>query len=134
MPALQIPDHLLNIPYNGQHYPSAVALTLSDGANCQVFAYELLKFHGLELPPLRSSDLWEDHLFTIEVQDFVPLDLLLFHSNPDAYGAHVAVFVGNDSVIHLARHNGWPRIERVVDLMVQDRYRFLVGGKRARNR
>ena len=128
---LMIPDFLIEVRYNGKNHPGAENRSLHDGVNCQVFAYRLLEAHGLVLPPFRSSELWEDTHHTIEVTEFAPLDLLLFHSIPRAFGAHVTVYVGQGQVIHLAKHHGRPRIEPIAALVHEERYRFLIGAKRA---
>ena len=127
---LAIPEHLMGVRYNGSVYPGAGVQGLDDGANCQVFAYALLEHHGVDAPRLRSSELWEDSTRTIAVATYQPLDLLLFHSSPDAYGAHLTVYVGEGRVVHLARHHGIPVVESIDDLTRQPRYRFFIGAKR----
>jgi murein DD-endopeptidase / murein LD-carboxypeptidase len=128
---IEIPERFRNVRYIGSNHPGAPARELSEGANCQVFAYRLLEHFGVELPPFRSSELWEDSHYTRVVTEFAPLDLLLFHATPDAFGAHVTVYVGEEHVIHLAKHHGLPAVERVTELLSQDRYRCLIGAKRA---
>jgi murein DD-endopeptidase / murein LD-carboxypeptidase len=127
---IEIPERFRNVRYNGSNHPGAPVRELRDGANCQVFAYRLLEHYGLELPPFRSSELWADSRYTREVTEYAPLDLLLFHDSPDAFGAHVTVYVGEERVVHLAKHHGLPVIERVAQLLSQDRYRCLIGAKR----
>lgn len=132
---IPIPAQFLRVPYNGANYPGALGFAgLGAGANCQVFAYAFLAHHGIELPPLRSSDLWEDREHTSAVTEFEPLDLLLFHDREQAYGAHVAVFVGDGHVLHLAAHRGFPAVETVAELQCCPKYRYLIGGKRAHGR
>jgi hypothetical protein len=125
---LSIPSQLAAVPYNGAVVPPS--RDLAAGANCQVFAYALLEHHGIAAPWLRSSELWADTRWTITVATFEPLDLLLFHATPDAFGAHVTVYVGDGRVAHLARHHGLPVIERIDELLGQPRYRCSIGGKR----
>lgn len=82
------------MPYNGAHYPGAAQVKgLEGGANCQQFAYELLRYFGYFVPNLRSSDLWQDTLYTNVVTDLQPLDLVLWNKTADAYGAHVGVYL-----------------------------------------
>lgn len=131
---IEIPTFFMNIHYNGKNYPGASFDGLEGGANCQVFAYAFLKYHGITLPPLRSSELWEDSVYTTTVFEYKSLDLLLFHSAPIAFGAHVTVYVGDKSVLHLAKHHGQPAVELISDLLSQERYRFLIGTKRAVSR
>ena len=50
-----IPPHFLSIRYNGAHYPGSPNTNGLEGrANCQQFAYELLRHNGFSLPDLRS--------------------------------------------------------------------------------
>src|SRR5687767_7490333 len=100
--AVDIPDSFWSVRYNGACYPGA-ASGLAQGANCQLFAYELLRHHGLLLPAFRSSDLWADTEFTEAVSVPEPLDLLLFNKAAEAWGAHVAVYLGDGKAIHLAK-------------------------------
>src|SRR5262249_32960631 len=126
---LAIPPHLLGLRYDGRVHPGA-APDLDNGANCQVFAYELLAHHSLAAPRLRSRELWQDVRDTIEVTSYQPLALLLFHASPEAFGAHVTVYVGDGHVAHLARHHGRPVIESIDQLRSQPRYRCFIGAKR----
>ncbi|QHO75471.1 cell wall hydrolase [Bradyrhizobium sp. CCBAU 051011] len=121
-----IPDRFWKIPYDIAHYrDSATLVGIETGANCQNFAYELLRHFGRQVPYFRSSNLWDDTEHTITVDQYQPLDLLLFSPTHNAWGAHVAVHVGNDRAIHLSRRVGlaavWPLAQ----------YRVLLGGKRA---
>lgn len=127
-----IPDRLWRVPYNAQRYPGAPGTTgLDGGANCQLFAYELLRVFGLVLPPFRSSDLWEDTNHTIVVgAPFEPLDLLLFNRTSEAYGAHVAVGLGGDQAIHLSRRMGRPVVWPIGRFHVESDYAVLIGAKR----
>jgi murein DD-endopeptidase / murein LD-carboxypeptidase len=127
---LVIPKYLMDVRYNGRVHPRARLEGLEHGANCQVFAYTLLEHYGIDVPWLRSSELWEDSSQTIEVATYQPLDLLLFNASPVAFGAHVAVYVGEGRVVHLARHHGVPVIESIDDLLKQPRYRCFIGAKR----
>lgn len=57
----------------------------------------------------------------------VPDDLLRV---PD--GAHVAVYLGDDTVVHLAHRHGTPRIESVATLLDHPAHAVLLGAKRVR--
>lgn len=132
---IDVPMHLLAIPYNGSICPGVDhPADLSTGANCQVFAYALLKHFGIDLPPFRSSELWEDILHTRQVSDLQPLDLLLFAPTADAYGAHLAVYLGSNEAIHLARAVGKPAIWPLERFSSVERYRTFIGAKRALTR
>ncbi|MEL7342623.1 MAG: hydrolase, partial [Bacteroidota bacterium] len=96
-----------------------------------VFAYALLAHWGVKIPNFRSSDLWEDQAYTIKVSgDLEPLDLMLYHRRPEAFGAHVGLYWGEGMVLHLAKHNQFPKIEAHLDLLQQDRYTHFIGAKR----
>jgi cell wall-associated NlpC family hydrolase len=109
---IKIPDIFWSVPYNGAHYPGGAGVEgLKGGANCQQFAYELLRQNGFVISNLRSSELWADTMDTVLVAgDLAPGDLLLFNRTPQSWGAHVAVYLGRDQAIHLARHIGKPTI------------------------
>lgn len=87
---ISIPIEFFDSKYDGTKYPGSGNYTgIKEGANCQYFAYELLKHFGIYLPDLRSSDLWEDIIYTEKVESFEPLDILFFGKSLDSYGAHV---------------------------------------------
>ncbi len=100
------------------------------GANCQLFAYEVLRHFGLAAPALRSSDLWTDTRATIRVSAARPLDLLLFNATDDAYGAHVGVRVDEGRVLHLCAEMGRPAVWDMTEFAAHERYRVLIGIKR----
>lgn len=131
MADLNIPDYFFSVPYNGAHYPGAAQVKgLEGGANCQQFAYELLRYFGYFVPNLRSSDLWQDTLYTNVVTDLQPLDLVLWNKTADAYGAHVGVYLGEGKVIHLSKEKGFAQIENLSTLQANPLYVVLIGAKR----
>ncbi|MEU3459357.1 hydrolase [Streptomyces sp. NPDC006733] len=129
----RLPAHLWTVPYAASRFPGSAAVArlpdLAAGANCQLFAYAVLRHFGLTPPPLRSSDLWEDTEATVRVQSFEPLDLLLFNATDDPYGAHVGVWVDDDAVLHLCAEAGRPAVWTLADFAARDRYRILIGAK-----
>ena len=128
---LEIPDFFWTVEYNGSNFPRESSVyRLTDGANCQVFAYALLQHFGLTLPPLRSSELWADTRFTRQVSDYRPLDLMLFNRTDAAWGAHVALFVGENKAIHLSAATVTPVLWQLEDFAMRDEYAVLLGGKR----
>ena len=128
---IDIPPEFMQVHYNGANFPGAVGFDgLKQGANCQVFAYSFLAFYGIDLPPFRSSGLWDDRKHTFVVTEFEPLDLLLFHKVQQAYGAHVTVYIGDGRVLHLSSHHGYPTIETGVELQYHHKYRYFIGAKR----
>jgi cell wall-associated NlpC family hydrolase len=125
----QLPLQFRDVRYNGERSPQAGA-GFGDGANCQHFAYELLRHFGRTVPDLWSSDLWESPGSARVAAPFEPLDLLLFNRTPDPYGAHLAVFVGDGQAIHLSRKVGLPVVWPVEDFLKLPEYAVLIGGKR----
>lgn len=131
--SLEIPASFLSIPYDGSRYPGAKGATdLRDGANCQRFAFELLRHFGRVVPNFRSSELWEDTAHTTIAKRLRPLDLVLFSRDGRAWGAHVGVYLGRGQVIHLAKKVGRPAIWTMADFAADSDYRVLVGAKRVR--
>ena len=120
------------ISYDTAHDPDAATLMgIETGANCQNFAYELLRHFGRYVPNLRSSNLWDDTEHTTVTDQYQPLDLLLFNRTRNAWGAHVAVYVGNDRAIHLSRRIGLAVVWPLAQFTGLPEYRVLIGAKRA---
>jgi hypothetical protein len=92
----------------------------------------VLRHFGRTIPDFRSSELWDDENYTFAVEEFAPLDLILFNHARRAFGAHVGVFVGEDSVLHLARRVGAPAVWSLHAFAEIASYRVVVGGKRTR--
>ncbi len=119
--------------YKGSHYPGAQGVVgVTDGANCQQFAFALLRNFDCEIPDFRSSELWMDTTWTSPVQGspFVPLDLLLWHSQPNSWGAHVGVYVGDERAVHLSQEVGRPVIWPLHAFLEHPRYSCFLGAKR----
>ncbi|WP_282692733.1 hydrolase [Streptomyces sp. CC208A] len=131
----RLPADFWTVRYDGSRFPGAAAVAarpgLAAGANCQLFAYEVLRHFGLRPPDLRSSELWDDTAATVRVPVARPLDLLLFNSTDRAYGAHVGVWTGDDAILHLCAEVGRPAVWRPEDFAVRGRYGVLLGAKRA---
>jgi len=125
----QVPPRFWQVHYNGDRSPQLGA-GLDSGANCQHFAYELLRHFGRVAPDLWSSDLWESPASIRVTGPFEPLDLLLFNRTPDPYGAHIAVFVGDGQALHLSRKVGRPVVWRIEQFPELPEYAVLIGGKR----
>ncbi|MEU0587981.1 hydrolase [Streptomyces sp. NPDC006132] len=130
----RLPAAFWTVPYVGSRFPGSSEVTdrpgLEEGANCQLFAYEVLRHFGLAPPALRSSDLWADTQATAHVSAAQPLDLLLFNATDDAYGAHVGVWVNEGRVLHLCAEVGRPAVWEMTEFAVRQRYRVLIGIKR----
>lgn len=122
-----------DVVYDGTKIPTGVH-DLSAGANCQRFAYALLASHGIELPPFRSSDLWEDTDHTEVAVEPDVFDLALFNRTASPWGAHVGVVIGDDAIVHLAKRVGRPVVWPVADFLAIRDYQVLLGYKRPRRR
>ncbi|MGW4881048.1 hydrolase [Streptomyces sp. NPDC004262] len=130
----QLPAAFWTVPYVGSRFPGAPGGTvlsgLEEGANCQLFAYAVLRHFSLAPPDLRSSELWADTRATARVSIAQPLDLVLFNATDDAYGAHVGVWVTEGRVLHLCAEVRRPVVWEVTDFAKRQRYRVLIGFKR----
>jgi hypothetical protein len=129
-----IPGHFWRIRYDQNHDPNTPALpSISESPNCQNFAYALLKHFGFEMFPFRSSNLWEDSSETCVVSDELrPLDLLLFNRTKNPWGAHVALYLGEDHAIHLSKKQSEPVIWPLDQFLELAEYRTFIGAKRLR--
>jgi len=69
MKNLSIPISFFDTYYDGSKYPgNPKCKGIKNGANCQYFAYELLRHFGFTIPDFRSSNLWEDKIYTKKVK------------------------------------------------------------------
>ena len=128
---VNIPNRFFEVKYVSARVPGCENQSvLSLGANCQVFAYELLRENGLDVPNARSSELWADDSYSQKVSEFEPLDVMLYNNNPESYGAHVGVYIGNGEVLHLSLENGVPKIEGHEEMLRNPKYMFFIGAKR----
>jgi hypothetical protein len=55
---------------------------------------------------------------------------MLYSSNGESFGAHVAVYIGNGNVIHLSLENGKPEIISHNNMLQNQKYCKFVGAKR----
>jgi hypothetical protein len=131
---IELPDSFWEVRYVGARYPGSPAVLarpgLADGANCQLFAYEVLRHFGYDPPDLRSSELWDDTVSTQRVAVPRPLDFVLVNSSKDAWGAHVGVWADDDRVLHLCAETGRPALWGLAQFAARPSYRELVGYKR----
>jgi hypothetical protein len=132
MAAIEIPEAFWSVAYDGARHPGAPGVVgVEGGANCQQFAYELLRHNGFEIGELRSSELWADTHDTAPVGGaLLPGDLLLFNRTPEAWGAHVALYLGDGRAIHLAKHVGQPVVWGLDEFAADPRYVCFLGAKR----
>ena len=58
-PLAELPDWYWRVPYVSERVPGVLPRgQLMRGANCQLWAYEVLDHFGFAVPDLRSDDLW----------------------------------------------------------------------------
>ena len=130
----RLPPEIWATPYVGRRFPGSRAVTerpgLAEGANCQLFAYEVLGHFALHVPAWRSSDLWADTRHTERVPVARPLDLALFNAGDDPWGAHVGVAVGEDRILHLCAEVGRPAVWSLGEFARRERYCTRLGFKR----
>lgn len=129
---IEIPEWMMQVKYNGRIIPNGTAHDIAKtGANCQVFAFHLLRHYDRFVPGLRSSELWEDTSFSKKIiENYEPLDLLFFHKKNEAYGAHIAIYIGNNQAIHNTKKIGLPIIWDIDAFSKHPEYTFLLGAKR----
>jgi len=129
--AALIPERLRATRYDANCFPGSPVVR-EGFANCQSFAYAVLRHFRRTIPDFRSSELWNDSHHTFAVEHYVPLDLILFNRAPIAFGAHVGVYVGENSVLHLARRVGLPAVWSLSAFAETSSYRVVIGAKRTR--
>ncbi len=134
MKIISIPIEFFDSKYDGSKYPGSKNLTgLKNGANCQYFAYEFLRYFGYRIPDFRSSDLWEDKIYTKQIKSPRPLDILFFNEDNNSYGAHLGIYIGSNKVIHLSKEVGYPTVWDLLEFKKRERYKTLIGIKRMKN-
>lgn len=131
MARITISSRFWAVRYDGARIPDGEN-GLDDGASCQRFAYALLAEAGRRVPPFRSSELWADERFTARSTLLESFDLLLFNASAESWGAHVAVFVGDDHAVHLSKSEKRPAVWPVSRFLALERYAVLIGAKRVR--
>ena len=131
---IELPDAFWEVRYVGVRYPGSPAVRkrpgLTDGANCQLFAYEVLRHFGLHPPDLRPSELWSDTLYTRHVTVPRPLDLVFHNPTRDPWGAHIGLYSPPDHVLHLCPEAGRPTLWPLPTFATHPRYQTLLGYKR----
>lgn len=134
----RLPDDLWATRYVGARFPGSPLVAgkpgLADGANCQLFAYEVLRLFGFDPPDLRSSELWADTEFTEQVAEPRPYDLVLFNATRNPWGAHVGVCADDEQILHLCAEIGHPAVWTWQDFRTRPRYQTLIGAKRMTRR
>jgi lipoprotein Spr len=104
------------------------------GANCQVYAYEILRFNNKNIPDYRSSELWEDTLYSsIVSSEYHPWDILFFNKNNDPYGAHLGIYLWDNKILHNSKDIWKPAISELNDFKKIEKYKCLIWAKRFRD-
>lgn len=127
-----IPNYFMNIFYNSKIIPNWTKYDIiKTWANCQVFSYELLRFNNKKIPDLRSSELWEDNIYSkVIFDDFKPLDILFFNSKTEYYWAHIWVYIWDNKVLHISKDIWYPVIWKIKDFENVEKYKFFLWAKR----
>lgn len=77
----EIPQHFLSIPYNSNINPDNTShdfINLSEGSNCLIYTYALLRYFSFDPPILWSSELWSDTKYTEKIHDYKEFDMMFF--------------------------------------------------------
>jgi hypothetical protein len=128
---ISIPISFFNTYYDGSKYPgSSKCKGVKNGANCQYFAYELLRQFNFQIPDFRSDDLWADTIFTKKVKILQPLDIVLFNKTKEIYASHVGIYLGHNKIIHLSKEVGYPTVWDFKEFKKRSRYDVFIGAKR----
>jgi len=127
---IAIPERFRDVRYNADHFPGAPDSNgVEGGANCQQYAFSLLRHYGFEIPNLRSSEVWSDTEHTRVSEHLTPFDLVLVHNKPESFGAHIGLGIGDGLILHLSRKIDAPAIETITEMQARDEYRYLIGFK-----
>jgi hypothetical protein len=132
-----LPEFFWQTPYVNEHFPGAPVIEgIRGGVNCQLFAYTVLAHFGLAAPRLRSINLWDEKTSTTTVasDNLEPLDLPLFNRIANPFGAHVAVYVGDDRILRLCKEVGTPVVSTFADFAQRDNSAIFVDAKRVTTR
>lgn len=129
----ELPERFHSVSYKSECYPGAKGMDgLKNGANCQQYAYELLRHFGYFVPDLRSSDLWEDKEHTRKIEALEVFDLVLLNHNNQSWGAHIGIYSGENRILHLSKRIGIPALEALDVMMAREEYRHYIGAKRCK--
>jgi cell wall-associated NlpC family hydrolase len=129
--AEQLPEAFADVEWVGERFPGAPEVSgIEGGANCQQYAYTVLAQFGLQVPPLRSSELWTDARLHTVTGDEQALDLVLYAPTSDPYGAHVGVVVGDDAILHLCAELNHPAVWSERDFAQREHYGCRIGARR----
>lgn len=131
---IDIPDIFRYIPYNAlvnPDNPPKDFLDLTGGSNCLIFTYAILKYFHYKPPIFWSIEFWNDTEYTKRVEDYKEFDILLYGNNDvDHYWSHLALYLGDNKIIHLSKEVGFPEILDYQELVNRWSYKYILGAKR----
>ena len=126
------PYWYMDIPYNSKVIPNWMIHDIQlSWANCQVYAYEILRYNTIFVPDFRSRELWDDSEYSRVIpSEFEPLDILFFNKTNDPWGAHLGVYIWNNKVLHNSKDIWFPTIFDIEDFKKIHSYSCFLWGKR----
>ena len=129
---IKLPPWYMDIKYNPKIIPYWICHDIQlSWANCQVYAYEILRFNDLFVPDLRSSELWSDSKDSTTISDnYELLDILFSNENNDSWGAHLGLYIWENKVLHNSKDIWWPAIFDIWDFTKINKYSCFLWGKR----
>lgn len=135
MNTIKLPEWYMDIKYNPKIVPDWKKQDIiSTWSNCQVYAYELLRLNNKNVPDYRSSELWEDTIYSNIVSwEYEPLDILFFNKENNPYGAHLGIYIWNNKVLHNSKDIWKPAISEFGYFQEIEKYKICIWAKRFRN-
>jgi len=132
MTTIKFPERYMDIVYNPSIVPDKKEKNIiNTGANCQVYAYELLRYNNKNIPDYRSKELWEDTIYSNIVSwEYELLDVLFFNKENNPYGAHLGVYIWDNKVLHNSKDIWKPAIFELDDFLRKEKYQFCIWAKR----
>lgn len=122
------PGWLWTVRYDSARHPgTADVATVAEGANCQLYTYALLNLYGLSPRPHRSSELGRQVVLTPRGRRFRAPGRRLVHDREATWGAHVALRMGPNELLHLSASEGVPTVWSLERFAAERRYRHLIG-------
>lgn len=132
MISILLPEWYMDIKYDSTNIPDWNQKDIRNTwANCQVYAYELLRYNNKSIPDYRSKELWEDTIYSTVVSwKYEPLDVLFFNKENNPYGAHLGVYIWDNKVLHNSKDIWKPAIFELDDFLRIEKYQFCIWAKR----
>lgn len=132
MTTIKFPERYMDIVYNPSIVPDKKEKNIiNTGANCQVYAYELLRFNNKNIPDYRSRELWEDTIYSNIVSwEYQPLDILFFNKELNPYGAHLGIYIWDNKVLHNSKDIWKSSIFELNNFKEIGKYKICIWAKR----